>query len=358
MKRIIVSVTNDLATDQRVRKVCATLQKLDYEILLIGRKLPNSLPLKRSYETYRMKLFFNKGLLFYAEYNLRLFFKLLFTKKDILLSNDLDTLLPNYLASKLNGIPLVFDSHELFSELPSVQGKFSQKIWRILEKWLVPKQKHFYTVSDSIANWFNKKYGVKPVVIKNLPTYKDTSFCETQNNKYILYQGALNDGRGLLALVEAMQNIENITLKIAGAGPFKSKIEEKIIQFKVGDKVELLGNIHPKELFIITQKATLGISIEEDLGLSYRYSLPNKLFDYIQARTPVVATYLPEIKKVIETYKIGEIIENHSPKSIAQAINKILKNEKIYYQKNLETAAEELIWENQEKLLLTIFRNI
>ncbi len=99
LKRIIVSVSNDLATDQRIEKICATLQELNYDILLVGRKLKNSLPLYRNYKTKRIHLFFNKGFLFYAEYNIRLFFLLLFSKKEILLANDLDTLLPNFLVS-------------------------------------------------------------------------------------------------------------------------------------------------------------------------------------------------------------------------------------------------------------------
>ena len=115
MKRILISVTNDLATDQRVHKVCETLQEFGFEILLIGRKLPNSLPVNRNYKTTRMNLIFNKGFLFYTEYNLRLFLKLLFTKKDILLANDLDTLLPNFLISRIQNTKLVYDSHELFT---------------------------------------------------------------------------------------------------------------------------------------------------------------------------------------------------------------------------------------------------
>lgn len=356
MKRILVSVTNDLVTDQRVHKVCTTLTQMNFDVLLIGRNLKNSKKINRTYKTTRIKLLFNTGFLFYAEYNLRLFLKLLFLKKDMLLSNDLDTLLPNHLVSKLNRIPLVFDSHELFSELPSIQGRYSQKVWRFLERWLVPKQKNIITVSGSIANWFEEKYNVKPLVIKNLPTYKKTPFFQPQN-KYILYQGALNKGRGLLALIEAMQTI-NVPLKIAGDGPYKSKIQEKIIEFKVENRVELLGNICPEDLFNITQKAILGISLEEDMGLSYRFSLPNKLFDYIQAKTPVVTTYLPEIKKIVETYKVGEIIKDHSPKNITIAVNNVLKNGKCFYEANLEKASKELIWENQEELLRTIFRNV
>ncbi|WP_456376315.1 glycosyltransferase family 4 protein [Lutibacter sp.] len=355
MKQVIVSVTNDLVNDQRVHKMCTTLTQMDFDVLLIGRKLKNSKIITRNYKTKRVKLLFNTGFLFYAEYNLRLFFKLLFLKKDILVANDLDTLVPNYVASKLFKTSLVFDSHELFSELPSIQGRYSQKVWRFLERWLVPKQKNIFTVSNSIANWYKEKYKVKPLVIRNLPNYKSIPFYPSK--KYILYQGALNKGRGLLALLEAMQTI-NVPLKIAGGGPFKSKIKEKIIALKLENKVEFLGNVHPENLLIITQKAILGVSLEEDIGLSYRYSLPNKLFDYIQAKTPVVATYLPEIKHIVETYKIGVVIENHSPKSIAKSINKVLKNEKHFYQNNLEKASKELIWEKQEELLRSTFRNI
>lgn len=342
-----------MVTDQRVHKVCTTLTQMNFEVILIGRKLPQSKKVKRPYKTTRMRLLFKKGFLFYAEYNLRLFFKLFFQKKDILLSNDLDTLLPNYLISRIFQKKLIYDSHELFSELPSINGRFSQKIWRLLENWLIPKQKHFYTVSNSISDWYSKNHGVKPLVIKNLPTKKKITF-EEAKNKYIIYQGALNNGRGLLVLLEALQMID-IQLKIVGKGPFISQIKEKIAQLKLEDKVELLGEITPEDLIPITQKASLGVSLEEDLGLSYRYSLPNKLFDYIQAKTPVLATYLPEIKNIVETYNIGEIIEDHSPKTISKTIRKMLKNGKKYYQPQLEKASKELVWKNQENLLKSIF---
>ena len=101
MKRIIVSVTNDLVTDQRVDKTCDVLTEIGFEVILVGRKLKNSLPIHRKYSTKRFRLVFNKGILFYAEYNTRLFLFLLFSRKSFLFSNDLDTLLPNYLISKI-----------------------------------------------------------------------------------------------------------------------------------------------------------------------------------------------------------------------------------------------------------------
>lgn len=358
LKRIIVSVTNDLVTDQRVFKVCKTLGKLNFDILLIGRKFKNSPKIDRSYKTYRMRLLFNNGVLFYAEYNLRLFFKLLVSKKSVLLSNDLDTLLPNYLVSRIQNKKLVYDSHELFTEMPSVQNKFSQKIWRLLDQWLLPKLIYFYTVCDPISKWYEKKYSVKSEVIKNLPLRKNVKFKEP-SEYYILYQGALNSGRGLIPLIKAMPFINNhITLKIAGQGPYKDKITKAILEYNLSDRIELLGNINPIDLVPITQNAIAGVSLEEDLGLSYRYSLPNKLFDYIQAKTPVISTYLPGIKNIVETYNVGEVIKDHSPENIAKTINKLLANGKTHYKKKLEKASKELIWENQEEDLLKIFRRV
>ena len=170
MQRIIVSVSNDLDTDQRVKKVCQTLFDLGFEVILIGRLLPNSLPLKRSYKTVRLQLFFNKGFLFYAELNIRLFFKLLFGKPDILLSNDLDTLLPNFLIHKILKIKLVYDSHELFTEIPELKNRPGiKKIWTTIEKSILPNVDNMYTVNSQIAAYYHSKYRIPVQVIRKLP---------------------------------------------------------------------------------------------------------------------------------------------------------------------------------------------
>ena len=138
-KKIIISVTNDLSTDQRVKKVCGTLNAMNYDILLIGRKRPTSLKLKRPYRTKRMKLIFNKGALFYAEFNIRLFILLVFSKVDIYHANDLDTLLANYLAAIIRRKPIVYDSHEYFTGVPEIQNKkLVKKVWLNIEKFIFP----------------------------------------------------------------------------------------------------------------------------------------------------------------------------------------------------------------------------
>lgn len=361
LKKIIVTVTNDLTSDQRVHKVCRTLHNAGYDVFLIGRKLSNSKPLNRSYRTKRISLLFNKGVLFYAEFNLRLFFVLLFYKKDVLLANDLDTLLPNYFISKLQIKKLVYDSHELFSEIPELVNKpFTKKVWRSLERRVLPNLKNTYTVSNSIADYYDKKYQTKFKVIRNLPLMIRTisrgnfSF-DHKEEKIILYQGAINIGRGLELIINTMPFISNCILVIIGNGDIIKNLKSYVKNINLVKKVRFLESLTPNELQKITPLANIGISIEEDLGLNYRFSLPNKIFDYINAEVPILVSNLPEMRKIIDTHKVGEIVKERSPQKLALQIKELLKKD---YSEELKKAKKELIWENQEEELLAIFRNI
>ena len=358
LKKIIVSVTNDISTDQRVEKVCNTLLNAGYEILLIGKKNENSKPLERNYSTKRISVFFKKGILFYAEFNLKLFFILLFTKKNMLLANDLDTLLPNYLVSLLQRKKIVYDSHELFPEIPELVNRpFAKKFWTVLEKTILPKLKNTYTVCNSIATFYNDKYATDFKTIINLPTKKEivkTTFpFNYTDEKIILYQGAINVGRGLELMIETMSFLENCIFVIIGDGDIFESLKEKAITKNLTHKVYFLGRKNPKELHKITPLANLGISIEEDLGLNYRFALPNKIFDYIQANVPILVSDLPEMKSVVLNYKVGEIVTNRDPKKLAHQIENLLKKD---FTITLEKAKKSLIWEHQEELLLSIFK--
>jgi glycosyltransferase involved in cell wall biosynthesis len=359
LKRIIVSVTNDLYTDQRVSKVCTTLDNAGYDILLIGRKLKNSIPLNRNYKTKRIKLLFNKSFLFYAEFNFRLFFILLFSKKDILLSNDLDSLPANYVASFFQNKKLVYDSHELFSEIPEIVHRpFVKKFWTTLEKWILPKLKNNYTVCDSIANFYNDKYSTNFKTIINLPNKKNSKLSvfpfDTTNKKIIIYQGAINIGRGLELMIKTMKYLNHCVFVIIGDGDILTDLKNEVNEKKLNDKIYFLGKVSPEKLHTLTPLANLGLSIEEDLGLNYRFALPNKIFDYIQAEVPILVSDLPEMRQVVLDYKVGEIIKNRSPKDVANQIENILEKDFIA---KLQIAKSELIWENQEEKLLSIFKN-
>jgi len=368
VKKITISVINDLVTDQRVQRMISTLQKEEVEIILLGRKLPNSLPMpETSYAYKRMSMLFKKGPLFYAFFNFRLFFLLLFGKRqDLFISNDLDTLLANYLVSKIRKIPLLYDSHEYFTEVPELTDRpGTKKIWERIERWILPNIKHAITVSDSIALAYREKYGTQFLVIRNVSRDRtredDPTFHDLYNSRYkIIYQGALNIGRGLEMLISAMQWIPDTILLIAGDGDIRFELQQLVKQLKITDKVVFPGKIAPAMLHKITSQCDLGFSLEEDLGLNYRMALPNKIFDYIQARIPVMCSDLPEMGALINYYKIGEIVRSRDPSDLASQIHAVLKNDAIRksWGLNLDVAAEELCWEKEELKFSGLLENI
>jgi len=363
-QKIIVSVTNDLVTDNRVHKVCTSLVKMGFEVLLLGRKLPNSPALeKRQYATKLLNLAFKNGPLFYAEYNLRLFFLLMVSKTDILLSNDLDSLPANYLVSKFRNKKLVFDSHEYFTEVPELINRpRTQKIWKWIEKRIVPNIKYAYSVCDSIAELFKSEYEVKFGVVRNIPEKQEAFEIPEEkkintNKKIVIYQGAINIGRGLPEVISAMQYTKNVLLLIVGSGDIMDQVKKQVTDLRLEDKVQLMGRMPSGEVKYYTAQADLGLSIEKDMGLNYRFALPNKLFDYIAAQVPVMVTNLPEMAKLVNHYQIGIIIDSHEPEYLAKKIEEAVSNEdrRKQWKVNLVKAAEELVWENEEKVLREIF---
>ena len=357
MKRILISVTNDLTTDQRVEKTCEVLSEIGYDVLLVGRKLKKSFPIQRNYKTIRFRLLFNVGFLFYAEFNIRLFIYLLFTKKDLLFSNDVDTLLPNYIISKLQNKKLVFDSHELFSEIPElVHKKRVKNVWLFLEKTIIPKLQTVITVSDSIKKHYQNLYGISAIVIRNIPKIKTINpkefKIETKGKKIILYQGSVNIGRGLELMIETMPLLEEYVFIIIGDGDITEKLKNKVTNLSLADRVKFLGKKTPNELKELTPNATIGISLEEDLGLNYRYALPNKIFDYLHANVPVIVADLKEMKTLISKYSFGKILQERSSECLAKTIKSM---EYIHYKKELKNAKEELNWSKEKEKLTSIF---
>jgi glycosyltransferase involved in cell wall biosynthesis len=360
-KRIIVSVTNDLTTDQRVAKICNTLLELDLEVVLVGRHLKTSIPIKRAYRTRRFKLWFNKGPLFYANYNIRLFFYLLFTKTDYLWSNDLDTILPNFYISRWKNKKLIFDSHEYFTEVPELVDRPKIKnIWKKIERLTLPKLKHVLTVSQSIADLYQKEYGVEVKLLRNLPSLKpsvEVPIIAVEDKNIVLYQGAINVNRGIEHMVKAMHYVDNSILYILGYGDISEEIAQLISHEGLTEKVVMLGEVPQEKLHGYTVQADLGLSLEEDKGLNYRFALPNKLFNYIQAEIPVLVSYLPEMKNLVEQHNVGLSIDNHNVEHIADNINKMLNDSKQMkiWSANAKKAAQELNWDNEKHVIKEFF---
>ena len=372
MKRIILSVTNDLFSDQRVDKVCNTLTKMGFHVTLVGRCYKNSpkLPV-RNYQTLRLHLFFKTGPFFYAEFNLRLFFYLLFKKVDILVANDLDTLLPNVLIKKLRRKKLVYDAHEYFCGILEIQHRPRvKKTWQRIEKYCFPKTDAVITVSQSIADKYKEEYGKEVAVVRNIPVLGEGRRLKAEsakarkgegvNDKFvvILQGNAIHKDRGGEEIVEAMPFIHNADLLIVGQGDMIPYMKERVKELNLQERVTFTGRVTPEILRTYTASADLGIAFDKNVSPNHYYSLPNKLFEYIHAGVPVISSDLPERKRIIEQYEVGAVLTDLEPQTVANAINSILGNEELLVRlkENCGVAAQELNWEEEEKVIQKIYR--
>lgn len=357
---IIHAVINDLSGDQRLHRICSTLSEAGHTVTLVGRKLPNSKALsQRPYLTHRFRLPVHTGKWFYLIYNLRLFVWLLGQKADLITANDLDTLLACYFASKIKRVKLLYDSHELFTEVPELIDRPStRRIWVLLEKWLVPRLDMAYTVNGSLARIFTEKYQTSFEIIRNVPFQKE-GFPRANFPKVLLYQGSLNLGRGIDLMIDAMKFLPDYQLWIVGRGDVEDQLKKQAESIP-DERVVFHGFKPLEELAELTKQAGLGFSLEEDRGANYHYASPNKVYDYLQARMPVIVSDLPEMSALIKTWECGKVLPLHdrSPEKLAALVVEIFDSPDLQqsYSRNADLAARELIWEREKETLLELYQ--
>lgn len=361
MKRLIFTVTNDLTYDQRMQRICGSLAACGYDVMLVGRKLSSSVSLdKKNFKQKRLSCLFNNGILFYTEYNIRLFFFLLFVKADLFCAIDLDTILPVYFASVLRNKKRVYDAHELFTEQKEIVTRpFIHKFWLAVEKFSLPRFQYGYTVNNFIQQELKRRYGVDYSIVRNLPQHTPAPTHPVYDEKFIIYQGAVNEGRSFETIIPAMRHV-NARLKIYGKGNFYEQVQVLIQQYDVQDKVLLMGHVLPSDLKKITPAAYIALMLFEETGLNQYYSLSNRFFDYIMACVPQLCVNYPEYKAINDKYGIAYMIDDVKEETIADALNKLLDDSALHEQLRGKTviAREELNWNQEEKFLMEFYKNI
>jgi len=366
--KIIFTVTNDLNYDQRMHRICGTLAANGYAVMLVGRTLPQSLPLEsKPFEQKRLNCFFKKGFLFYAEYNLRLFIYLLFGNYDAVCSIDLDTLPAGCFATLICRKKRVFDAHEYFTEVPEVVHRPMVKaFWAGVARFCLPFYRYAYTVGPALAKLFEAKYGLPFEVIRNVPL-ESTKASDPpglvhpkRGYQTILYQGALNEGRGIETMLSAMQMLDKVQLVLAGEGDLSMHLRQMAESYGIADRVIFLGYVKPDALKKLTNEAWLGLNLLENRGLSYYYSLANKFFDGVQAGVPVLTMNFPEYKALNDIHEVALLLEELTPESVVSAIQ-LLQNDSDYYLKlkqNCLLARKEWNWEREQVSLLKLWHQV
>ena len=343
-----------------MHRICGSLANADYNVILVGRKLKTSLPLQlEKYQQKRLNIFFTKGFLFYAEYNLKLFFFLLFKKMDAVCAIDLDTILPCLLISKLKNIKRVYDAHEYFTEMKELLTRPGvRKFWQAIEKFCIPKYQNGYTVSIGLSEQFQKNLKKNYAVIRNLPVLKELSVIE-KKEKLIVFQGAVNEARGFEYLIPAMKFI-NFKLVICGDGNFMNQLKQLIKENEVENKVELKGMLLPDQLTPIAKEATLGIGLAEREGLNQYYALPNKFTEYMHAGLPQIAMNYPEYKTINDQYKVAVLLDNLSTELVVKTINAVMNDDILLEEmhQNALKAREVFCWQNEEKKLVNFYNKL
>lgn len=341
-----------------MQKICSTLSHAGYDVELVGRERSFSKKLSDTpFKQKRLKCWINKGKLFYIEYNIRLFFYLLTKQFQALCAVDLDTIIPLSVLAKMKNAKLVYDAHEYFTEVPEViHRKKVQQFWKWVEKKFVTKADLAYTVSPALAQLFSQNLQMPFHIILNTPVLLPQSLSKTRHTNLLIYQGALNQGRGLEQLILAMKHI-NAKLILVGEGDLSAPLRQLVSEHQLETKIEFTGFLAPDKLREKTKEAAIGVNLLDKQGLSYYYSLANKFFDYIHAGIPQISIDFPEYRKINQQFEVALLIKESSSNEIKTAVERLLTEDNLYtrLQKNCEVCSHELNWQQEEKKLIAMY---
>lgn len=372
--RLVFAVTTDLSYDQRMQRICGSLARAGYAVLLVGWQRPASVPLgPQPYAQHRLRGWFQHGKLFYFEYNLRLLLYLLGQRAAAWACADLDAALPTWLRARLGGQPFVYDAHELFTEVPEVVARPRvQRAWQRIENFIVPRARLRYTVGPALASLFEARHPGCPFsVVRNVPLDKEVAIAgqglSTKTNTQLpilFYQGALNVGRGLAELLAALPQVP-ARLIICGEGDCSAALRQQAaaLGLLASGQVEFKGYVLPADLHALTAQATVGIMLLENTGLSYYYSLANKFFDYVQAGVPQLCIDFPEYRALNARHEVAELVPDLAPATLVAALARLLPGGQPgprYRQlaANCRRARAEWNWQQEEKTLVELYRNL
>ena len=363
-KKVLIAFLGNINFDTRCFNLYNSLNEFEYDVEFIGFDwLTTDFKSTKGKQTiYKLQKKF-PSVFFYLKFFFILKYNLIIRKYDIIFAEDLYCLPLCVIFGKLKRAKVIYDCRELFGFLAGLKEKpFVQQLWRLTERFFINKADIVIVTGKMDEDFLKKEYHLSnTIVIRNLPPFKKSKSPIDFHSKYkidrtkkiLLYQGVVVHGRGLKIIYEILRKSNDYILVILGDGEHLEYYKNLSKFFLIEDKVIFEGKIAQQELVDYTSSAFIGLALIENLSLSYYYALPNKLFEFIMAEVPVLATNLPQMREIIDKFEVGFVVEEDDIESMRLTIDKLNNNKFLYEQlkDNCKKASKILCWENEFKAL-------
>lgn len=375
---VCMSVLNKFKHDTRVIKEAHSLGNAGHDITVYALN-DGQLPNYEERDGFRVKRINQRMLhwrlrppgLVYVETVLKMSRRLIQEKADVYHAHDAKALPACYLAAKVRRVPLVYDAHEFVphSGGNNWRGRFKAKLWYFFERHLIRQADGVITVNVSIAQELAQLYDVEPTVLMNCQEYVDVTRNDVlreelhiaPENRIAIYPGIFAPGRGLEYLIQGANYLDRVVLVLMGPDKLDGKLQTMVHDLGVGAKVKIRAPVPPEDVPRYVASADIGVMPTQAIRPSYYYGSGNKLFHYLMAGIPVVASDHPEKRRIIEAYQVGATCDETDPQTVAETINQVLNDEDAYRQmcRNAKQAAREALnWQTEEKKLLALYRRL
>ncbi|GAB5519105.1 MAG: glycosyltransferase family 4 protein [Rhodothermales bacterium] len=266
---------------------------------------------------------------------------------------------------------LVYDARECYPHVASTVGRpWVTAVWKRVERRALRHADAVFTVSDSIADWMVATYGIRrPQLLHNVPAYQAVPPTNdlreqlglTDDTPIILHQGQMRKYRGCAWLVEAMAHVHDAHLVFLGRGLLQLELAARAEALGLSARVHFLPPVPPDALLPVTASADIGVTLLEDVCLNHRYALPNKLFEYLMAGLPVVASALPECRRVVEAHGVGHIVDPTDTAQLADTLRIMLAERVLWRQRvnqHVTTVFETFSWEMASQRLTETYTTL
>lgn len=408
MNKVLVVVWNNFTHDKRVMNISNSLVKNDYSVNVVAAKSKKGLKPheKKAYKIHRIPLFssiyskledtpsnYNKmqsssisftkkiknnklrkiitAFLNWAGFNIGVLVKGLIIKPDIIYANDLDTLTVSFFLARIFKAKLIFDSHELwlYGNKYCSSTKIHQLLWKQIQKKLIHKPDKVIVTTSYRKKVLSEQYQLYNIdVIQNCPNHQPVEahnlfrmeYEIPEDNVIILYQGLLAGKRGIFSIVDALNDLENISVIFMGMGEDKTKLKEYISMKHMNNRAFVKDAVSPDELLKYTSSADIGIQLLFNTDINHYSTISNKLLEYFMAGLAIVASDFPEIRRILTENENGLVVDPSDILQIKNAITKLVKDKKLLqkFKENSKVNRYKYTWENEEKKLLSIVRGL